>query len=167
MGMGALGINLSGLITQVVSFVILFVILSRLLYKPLVGMLDKRAEKITAGLNSAEKAKEDAANSEKAIQIQLSEARIEGQKLISQAREIANKFREEEISKVKSEIETEKLKAQGNIQKEMDAARVELKNEFAGLAIVAAEKLILQSLNPSVHNDIIASVINDIPTGNN
>jgi F-type H+-transporting ATPase subunit b len=165
--MGALGINLPGLITQVVSFVILFVILSRLLYKPLVGMLDKRAEKITAGLNSAEKAKEDAANSEKAIQIQLSEARIEGQKLISQAREIANKFREEEISKVKSEIETEKLKAQSNIQKEMDAARVELKNEFAGLAIVAAEKLILQSLNPSVHNDIIASVINDIPTGNN
>ena len=48
--MGDLGINLPGLITQIISFVILFVILSKVLYKPLVAMLDQRAEKITAGL---------------------------------------------------------------------------------------------------------------------
>ena len=47
--MDALGINLPGLITQIVSFIILFVILSKLLYKPLVGMLDQRAEKIKEG----------------------------------------------------------------------------------------------------------------------
>ena len=50
--MGDLGINLPGLITQIVSFVILFVILSKVLYKPLVSMLDQRAEKITAGLDA-------------------------------------------------------------------------------------------------------------------
>ena len=48
--MGDLGINLPGLITQIISFVILFVILSKVLYKPLVAMLDQRAEKITANL---------------------------------------------------------------------------------------------------------------------
>ena len=52
--MGDLGINLPGLITQIISFVILFVILSKVLYKPLVAMLDQRAEKITAGLEAAE-----------------------------------------------------------------------------------------------------------------
>ena len=85
--MDALGINLPGLITQIVSFGILFFILSKLLYKPLVSMLDQRAEKISEGLNAAEKAKADAQKSEEAIQQQLSEARIEGQKLITQARE--------------------------------------------------------------------------------
>ena len=49
--MDALGINLPGLITQIVSFGILFFILSKLLYKPLVSMLDQRAEKISEGLN--------------------------------------------------------------------------------------------------------------------
>ena len=54
--MEQLGINLPGLITQIVSFVILFAILSKLLYKPLVNLLDQRAEKITAGLEPAERA---------------------------------------------------------------------------------------------------------------
>ena len=41
--MDALGINLPGLITQIISFGILFFILSKLLYKPLVSLMDQRA----------------------------------------------------------------------------------------------------------------------------
>ncbi|SVA75100.1 uncharacterized protein METZ01_LOCUS127954, partial [marine metagenome] len=97
--MDALGINLPGLITQIVSFIILFFILSKLLYKPLVSLLDQRAEKIKDGLEAAERAREEAARSEESIQEQLLEARSEGQRLIIQARETAEKFREEEMEK--------------------------------------------------------------------
>ena len=38
--MDALGINVAGLITQLVSFVILFAVLSKLLYKPVLSALD-------------------------------------------------------------------------------------------------------------------------------
>ena len=69
--MEQLGINLPGLITQIVSFVILFAILSKLLYKPLVNLLDQREEKITAGLEAAERAKEEASKSEESIRMQL------------------------------------------------------------------------------------------------
>ena len=41
--MDALGINLPGLITQVVSFAILFALLYRLLYKPVLRVLDQRS----------------------------------------------------------------------------------------------------------------------------
>ena len=116
--MEQLGINLPGLITQIVSFTILFVILSKLLYKPLVNLLDQRAEKITAGLEAAERAKEEASKSEDSIRIQLEEARSEGQRLIAQARETAEKLREEEIIKVKGEIEAERVRAQTNIERE-------------------------------------------------
>ena len=44
--MDALGINLPGLVTQVVSFVILFAILYKLLYNPVFRMLDQRSERI-------------------------------------------------------------------------------------------------------------------------
>ncbi len=165
--MDALGINLPGLITQIVSFGILFFILSKLLYKPLVAMLDQRAEKISEGLNAAEKAKSDALKSEEAIQQQLSEARIEGQKLITQARETADKFREEEITKVKEELESERSRAQSNIQRERDAAIEELRKEFAGLAISAAEKVVQDSLDSDKHNQIIESVLNEANVGNN
>ena len=45
--MDALGINLPGLITQIISFGILFFILSKLLYKPLVSLMDQRAETVS------------------------------------------------------------------------------------------------------------------------
>ena len=159
--MGDLGINLPGLITQIISFVILFVILSKVLYKPLVAKLDQRAEKITAGLEAAERAKEDAAKSEESIQVQLQEARAEGQKLVTQARETADRFREEEMAKVKEDLEAERVRAESNIQRERDAAIEELRKEFAGLAITAAEKVVKTSLDEEGHRALIEGVLND------
>jgi len=44
--MDALGINLSGLITQLISFTVLFLILRKLLFGPISSMLQTRSEKI-------------------------------------------------------------------------------------------------------------------------
>jgi F-type H+-transporting ATPase subunit b len=159
--MEQLGINLPGLITQIVSFVILFAILSKLLYKPLVNLLDQRAEKITAGLEAAERAKEEASKSEDSIRIQLEEARSEGQRLIAQARETAEKLREEEIIKVKGEIEAERVRAQTNIERERDAAIEELRREFGGLAISAAEKVVKSTLDEEKNRELISSVLEE------
>tara|TARA_B100001750_G_C15350838_1_gene517086 strand:- start:49 stop:543 length:495 start_codon:yes stop_codon:yes gene_type:complete len=159
--MEQLGINLPGLITQIVSFVILFAILSKLLYKPLVNLLDQRAEKITAGLEAAERAKEEASKSEDSIRMQLEEARSEGQRLIAQARETAEKLREEEIIKVKGEIEAERVRAQTNIERERDAAIEELRREFGGLAISAAEKVVKSTLDEEKNRELISSVLEE------
>ena len=164
--MDALGINLPGLITQIVSFVILFVILSKLLYKPLVNLLDQRAEKITEGLEAAERAKEEASKSEDSIRLQLEEARSEGQRLIAQARETAEKLREEEIIKVKGEIEAERVRAQTNIERERDAAIEELRREFGGLAISAAEKVLKSTLDEDKNRELINSVLEENTVNN-
>ena len=165
--MDALGINLPGLITQIVSFIILFFILSKLLYKPLVSLLDQRAEKIKDGLEAADRAKEEAARSEESIQEQLLEARGEGQRLIIQARETAEKFREEEMEKAREDIEAERTRAQGNIQRERDAAIEDLRREFAGLAISAAEKVVRSSLDEDGHRELIDSVLEESSAGKN
>lgn len=164
--MEQLGINLPGLITQIVSFVILFAILSKLLYKPLVNLLDQRAEKITAGLEAAERAKEEASKSEDSIRIQLEEARSEGQRLIAQARETAEKLREEEIIKVKGEIEAERVRAQTNIERERDAAIEELRREFGGLAISAAEKVVKSTLDEDKNRELISNVLEENTVSN-
>tara|TARA_Y100000996_G_scaffold415475_1_gene410427 strand:+ start:966 stop:1472 length:507 start_codon:yes stop_codon:yes gene_type:complete len=159
--MDALGINLPGLITQIVSFIILFVILSKLLYKPLVGMLDQRAEKIKEGLEASERARDDASKAEEAIAKQLDEARLEGQKLISQARETAEKFRKDEMESATSDIENRKLKAEKDIQRERDAAIEDLRKEFADLVITAAEKVVTNSLDEKEHSKLIENVLEE------
>ena len=165
--MDALGINLPGLITQIVSFIILFVILSKLLYKPLVGMLDQRAEKIKEGLEASERARDDASKAEEAITQQLDEARLEGQKLISQSRETAEKFRKDEMEVATSDIENMKLKAEKDIQRERDAAIEDLRKEFADLVITAAEKVVTNSLDEKEHRKLIENVLEESSSLNN
>ena len=165
--MDALGINLPGLITQIISFGILFFILSKLLYKPLVSLMDQRAEKIREGLEASDMAREQAARSEEAIQQQLGEARVEGQKLVAEARETADKFREEEMARVRDDIGLERVRAEANIQRERDAAIEDLRREFAGLAISAAEKVVRSSLDEEGHKELIESVLEESTSGNN
>ncbi len=159
--MDALGINLPGLITQVVSFAILFALLYWLLYKPVLRVLDQRSSRIRESLETAERVRQEAAESPADMQHQLQEARTEGQQLIAQARDVADRFREDELAKARQEINAERSRAEANIQRERDAAIEELRREFAGLAISAAERVIHRSLDETTHRELIESVLEE------
>ena len=165
--MDALGITIPGVVTQLASFLVLFGILYALLYKPILRMLDQRSEKIREGLESAEKAREEAAASREDMQRQLDEARTEGQAMIAQAREVADRFREEELAKARTEIAAERARAEADIQRERDAAVQELRQEFAGLAISAAERVAKRSLDESAHKDLIEDFLESAPGSGN
>ena len=159
--MDALGINPAGLLTQIVSFLILLVLLRALLYKPLIRTLDRRAQRIKESLESADKAKQEAVNSQEEMKKKLEQARAEGQEMIAQARDVADKFREEELAKARAEIKFERDKAESNIRQERDAAIEELREHFADLAIVAAERVVSRSLDASAHKDIIDEALKE------
>ncbi len=165
--MGALGITIPGVVTQLASFLVLFGALYILLYKPILRMLDQRSAKIREGLESAEKARDEAAASREDMQRQLDEARTEGQAMISQAREVADRFREEELAKARTEIAAERARAEADIKRERDAAVQELRQEFAGLAISAAERVAKRSLDESAHKDLIEDFLESAPSSGN
>ena len=155
----SLVLNFSGLITQIISFIILFTILYKLLYQPVINMLDQRSAKIKDNLDAAEKAKQDIAKSEESIQDSLEEAKNERRQMIVDAKEAAAKFREDEMSKAKTDIETEWLKARSATQREKNAAIDEVRKNFAGLVITAAEKVIDKSLDDKSHDEVIEKVL--------
>ena len=159
--MDALGINLATLLTQVVSFLVLFFILSKVLYGPLVKIIDQRASKIKESLQMVEKAKSDSEEQSRIMEEKLSEATTEGQAIIAESRKIAQKFHDDELAKVKADIEAERLKAATNIQREKDAALEEIRKEFAGLAVDAAERVIGKSVDPKTHKDLIEQVLKE------
>ena len=159
--MEALGINLPGLLTHLISFVILVGLLSYLLYKPLIRVLDQRSDRIRESLEASQRAQEEAAQSREEMQEQLESARAEGQHMIAQAREVADRFREEELARAREEIAAERSRAEANIQRERDAAIEDLRREFAGLAVVAAERVIRRSLDDSDHSVLIEQVLDE------
>ena len=139
----------------------LFAVLYLLLYKPLLKVMDQRSARIKESLETAQQAREEASRSQEDMQRQIAEARAEGQVMIAQAKEVAERFREEELAKARQEIEAERDRAQANIQRERDEAIEELRGEFAGLAIMAAERVVGKSLDESVHRDLIEDVLTE------
>jgi F-type H+-transporting ATPase subunit b len=162
--MVALGLNLPMLIAQIVGFLVLLYILSKLLYRPLLKVMDERADRIKESLEAAERAKEQAAASQEQMQEDMRKAREEGQQMIAQARDVASRFRDEEMAKAREEIAAERAKAEADIQRERDAAIEDLRQEFAGLAISAAERVVERSLSESDHRSIIDRVLEESGT---
>ena len=159
--MTELGVNLPSLIAYLVNFGILLGILYLFAYKPLLRVLDQRAQRIRESLDAADQARTAAASSQAAIQQQLDEARREGQRLLDQAREAAGRYREEEMGRARQEAEAFIARARTDIQRERDAAVEEVRTHFGDLAIAAAERVIRRSVDRRAHHELIAQVLEE------
>ena len=159
--MADLGLNIPSLIVFLVNFVILLIILYLFAYKPLLRLMDQRTDKIREGLEAAESARAEMAKSQADTQRALNEARIEGQRLIEQAREMAERYRTDEHDRARQEAEALIERAREEIVRERDAAIQEVRSQFADLAIAAAERVIERSLDRDAHNQLIASVLEE------
>ena len=159
--MTELGFNLPSLIAYVVNFVILLAILSIFAYRPLLRLMDQRAERIRESLEAADQARQEAASSREAVEEALNEARQQGQRLIEQSREAAERYRAEEMERARQEADAFVLRARADIQRERDAAIEEVRSNFGELAITAAERVIGRSLDRQVHEDLIAQVLEE------
>ena len=159
--MDELGINVPGLIAQLINFTVLLVVLRLLLYKPILRMLDQRAERIRQGLAAADESKAHADAAEREVQRQLGEARQQGQELIAQAQQVAARVQEEGREQATAESQALIERARNEIAIERDTAIAELRREFADLTIAAAEKVIDQSLDRQAHQRLIDQVLTD------
>ncbi len=156
-----MGINLPGLIVQAINVLLVLFILRLFLYKPVLRMLDRRSTRIREGMEAAERMKEESARSEEEVKGRLEESRREGQSLINQATEVADRIREEAREEARKEGEVLITRARSEIQRERDDAVEMVRREFAGLAITAAEKVINTSLDKKKHRKLIEDVLEE------
>jgi len=165
LGIDALGFNLPALVAQLINFTLLLVIFRLLLYKPLLNMLDQRKQRIEEGLQASDEAKRRLAETESEVAKELDRARQEGQAQIQQAQQAANRLREEETQRARAEAEQLIERARGEIALERDAAIAELRREFAGLAVTAAERVIKKEIDAGTHRQLIDEVLEEASTG--
>ena len=163
--MSDIGISLPGLVAQLVNFFILFGLLFLVLYKPVTRMLHERSEKIRQSMEQAEQIKERMVQTEQEVKQQLEAARKEGQKVMLQAEQIGDQLREKARQEAHNEAEAIIARARVEIEREKDAAVRELRHQFAGLAILAAEKVINESLDEKKHRRLIDEVLEQMPKG--
>ena len=157
--MEALGINIPGLVAQIVNFLLLLFLISRFAYKPILNMLNQRSEQIKESLEAADRARQEAQQSEANIQAQLDAARREGQTIIEQASRSAEQLREEIQQVARQEAETIRQRAQADFDLERQKAIADLRRQFADLTVTAAERVINESLDRAKHQSLISEVL--------
>jgi len=163
LGIDALGFNLPALVAQIINFVLLLIIFRLLLYKPLLRILDERKQRIQEGLEASDEAKARLAQTEQEVAKELDKARQDGQGLIAQAQQISSRIQEEARVGARQEAEQLLERARGEIQLERDSAIAELRREFAGLTISAAERVIKEELDENKHRRLIEEVLAEAP----
>lgn len=157
--MEALGINVPGLLAQIVNIGLLFMLLSKFAFKPILNMLDERSMRIKESLDAAERARQGATQAEANIQAQLDAARREGQVLIEQASRAAELVRTEIEQTARREAEAIIERAKVDFELEKQKAIADLRGQFADLTILAAGKVIHESLDTARHQRLIQEVL--------
>ncbi|MBI2029127.1 F0F1 ATP synthase subunit B [Candidatus Gottesmanbacteria bacterium] len=138
--MDKLGINPTYLLTQIINFVILLVILTKLVYKPMLTSLEKRRKKIEEGLALTQRMNEEKEVLESKKKKIVLEAQKEARDIIEKAREAGKKEEQEIIAEANQ-------KAQGVIEKtnkELKAKEKELEAKVSRDAVDIATQLTLR-----------------------
>lgn len=160
-GLAQIGFNLPGLLIQIFNFVILLIILRLVAYKPIMRMLDERSARVKESMERVEQIKLESARTEETIRAQLEMARREGQALIAQAGQTGDRLKEEARQEARKDAEALIVRARSEIQMEREEAMDELRRQFAGIAILAAEKVINESLDRQTHQRLIDEVLEE------
>jgi F-type H+-transporting ATPase subunit b len=147
-----LGLDWRQLLTQLISFSIVFFVLWRFAYKPIFSMLQARKEKIAEALANAEKIKTDVARTETERQKILADAGDKANKLIDEARQAAARVREQETQKAIAAAEQIVVKAREASAQERQQMLGELKREVGRLVVQTTTAVTGKILTPEDQN---------------
>jgi len=143
------------LVAQMVVFFILWWVVAKFIWPPLVKALDERAKKIADGLAAADKGKAELELANKRVEQALTEARNEGAQRIADAEKRAQMSADE--IKQNAQAEAARIVAQAKAEAEQQAvrARESLRDQVATLAVKGAEQILKREVNAQVHADLL------------
>lgn len=150
------------LIAQIINFLLLVVVLTKVAYKPLMKALQERQERIAASIDQADRAKTEAEQLKKEYQEQLARARAEAQSIVEKATRLAEQTKDEIIIAARAEHAKLLKEAQDEIARERQRALSELRGEVVTLSMAAAAKIIEKNLDSDTNSKLVADFINKL-----
>ncbi len=148
---------------QLVVFLIVFLVLTTFVWKPIAGALKARESQISDALKAAEVAKEEMAQIKADNEYLLQEARIERDLLLKEALATANQIKEEAKAETSKIAERMIADAKVSIETEKKVALSEVKNLVAGLSLDIAEKILREKLSSDkAQKDLIDKFLKEV-----
>lgn len=154
------GLDPAKFISQVIIVLIVYFVLSRYAFGPILGMLEARRKRIEEGETNLKTIEEEMARAEEKVQGMLDEANRDAERLINEARDSAESVRSQKTQEAIKEAQGIIEKAREASKLEHEKAMSELKSDFGRLVIDATSKV-----TGKVLDDVDQKRINDETAG--
>ena len=149
------------------SFAILYFLLKKFAWKPILGSVNDREDSIREALLAAENAKKEMENLKSDNEKILKEAKVERENMLKDAREIKTKLISDAENQAKEQASKMIESAQLVIQNEKNSAMNELKQTVVELSVGIAEKVISSELeDKNKQLKVVENMLNDASLNN-
>jgi F-type H+-transporting ATPase subunit b len=142
------GVYWPNFIAQVVLFVIVYFVLRKYAFGPIVTMLEERRRRIEEGQINAERIKKQLAEAQAKYEEILAQANAESQRLLEEVRQSSERLAENKRQQAVAEAEQVMIKARESIEQERERTMVELKRDFGRLVVETTAKVTEKALTP-------------------
>jgi F-type H+-transporting ATPase subunit b len=160
-GQTLLGFNITSILV-IISLLILYYALNKLLFSKFTPFMEKRAAGIKESLEEAENAKIFAKELKAEYSEKIKKAQSDIEQMLEDAKTSAKKEYEAIIKDAKLEAMSMLSKAHAEIEKEHEKMIQEIKSEVASIAIAAASKLIETNLDTATNKKLVEKFVNEV-----
>lgn len=154
-------LNLYTCVFALINLLILFFVLKKVLFKPVMNYMDKRKNEVADSLKTSENAKNEALELKQQYEEQMKTARADGQKIIDDMTARANKIYSDTVAKAEEESRQILARAQEDVQREHEKVLKDSKAEISGLAIAAASKVIDANLDNESNRKLVDKFLDE------
>lgn len=134
-------------IPALIAFLVILLILAKLVWPPVLDMMEKRQQKIQDDLDAAERSKVQAAEEARSYEAKILDAHREADAIVAKAKKEAEEVRSAVLAKAQREAADIIAKAHGAVDSERHKAMIELSSSVVDLSVEIASKIIGNDLS--------------------
>ena len=149
-------------LVMALSMLLLFTLLSYLLFNPVRDLLEKRKQRIVDDREAAKREKEEALGYKEEYEKKLQEVDKEVQVILSEARKKAMKNENAIIAEAREEAARIMARANAEIELEKKRALDDMKQEMIAIAYMMAQKVVSASIDTDVQESLIDETLKEM-----
>lgn len=157
--LGKIGFDWRMALANLVNFLIIFWLLKRYAFAPIKKVLAERQQKITQGLEDAQKAQSELMMAQQTSDEERAKARQEAQQIVAHAHEQSKAMITKAEADTQAKVERLVSDARTVIAKEKQAMEAEIQSKTVSIAVAVAEKILREKLDEKKDKVLIENSI--------
>ncbi len=158
-----LGIDWKVMLAQLINFVILIVVLSYFVYRPILRLIDDRRERVRKSMEDAKAIENQKRELDQFKTEQLRKMDAESGKFLEEARHQADAARKEILAHAEKEAQQILAKAKQQLGDERERMMAEIQKNLAAVVVKMAEKVIEREFSKGDQDRLLGTISKELP----